>query len=300
MRNIRFGRFAISKIADMDSIPYPAQRVCPDATPEILRTIAARLGPAVLKPDSLEFMMSFNCFIIRSGRHTALVDACIGNDKERPHRPAWHRRQAPFLDELRGLGLKPEDFDVVLCTHLHADHVGWNTRLVNGQWVPTFPNAQYVMAETEYEYWRKFHAAGPPADSTVHDAFMDSVLPVVAKGQAVMVPMNHEIEPGLYLEGTPGHTPGAVVIHVEDGGQHAVLCGDMMHHPSQVIFPEWSTNFCADPDMSRKARVDFVRRHADTGTRILTGHFPPPTIGQIRRDGSRHRFEFETLERDNV
>lgn len=294
MRNVPFGRFTISKIADIDRGLYPAQGMFPDATPELLQAAYPKLGDAVVDPATRNLVLSFNCFVIRTGRHTILVDACIGNDKERTARPGWHRRKGPFLDTLRGLGITPEDIDIVLCTHLHADHVGWNTRLVNGRWVPTFPNARYLIAEAEYRYWRGLHDSHPP-EPLLHGSFADSVLPVVESGQAVMVKADHEVETGIHLEGTPGHTPGAVVIHVEDGGARAVLCGDMVHHPVQIIHPEWVTNFCVDPALSSRARVEFVRRHAETGTRVLSAHFPTPTSGQIRRDGARHVFAFDAL-----
>jgi glyoxylase-like metal-dependent hydrolase (beta-lactamase superfamily II) len=292
MRDVPFGRFSISKIADLENVLFSPQAMYPDATEAALRDAQPRLGAKLIDAATLNLMLSFNCFLVRTGRHTILVDSCIGNDKERPTRPAWHRRNAPFLDTLKGLGVAPENVDFVLCTHLHADHVGWNTRLVNGKWVPTFPNAQYVMAETEYRHWRALHDSKPP-EPVLHGSFADSVLPVVDSGQALMVPMDHQVASGVHLEGAPGHTPGGVVIHVEDGGTRAILVGDLMHHPIQVLHPEWSTNFCEDPAASRRTRIDFVRRHADTGTRILTSHFPAPTIGEIRRDGRGHVFVFE-------
>jgi len=292
MRNVPFGRFSISKIAEFENVLYAPQTLYPDATEAALRAAGGRLGPKLVDPATLSLVMSFNCYVVRTGRHTILVDSCIGNDKDRPSRPTWHRRQGPFLDTLKSLGVTPESVDYVLCTHLHADHVGWNTRLVNGAWVPTFPNAQYLIAETEYRHWRALHDSRP-AEPVLFGSFADSVLPVIDSGQAVMVPMDHEVTAGIHLEGAPGHTPGNVVIHVEDGGAKAVLSGDLMHHPIQVLHPEWSTNFCVDPAGSRRSRIDFVRRHADTGARVLTGHFPAPTAGQIHRDGSGYVFTFD-------
>ncbi len=292
MRNVPFGRFSISKIAEFENVLYSPQTLYPDATEAALRAAGGRLGPKLVDPATLSLVMSFNCYVVRTGRHTILVDSCIGNDKERPSRPTWHRRKGPFLDTLKGLGVTSENVDYVLCTHLHADHVGWNTRLVNGAWVPTFPKAQYLIAETEYRHWRALHDSRP-AEPVLFGSFSDSVLPVIDSGQAVMVPMDHEVITGIHLEGAPGHTPGNVVIHVEDGGAKAILSGDLMHHPIQVLHPEWSTNFCVDPVGSRRSRIDFVRRHADTGARVLTGHFPAPTAGQIHRDGSGYVFTFD-------
>jgi glyoxylase-like metal-dependent hydrolase (beta-lactamase superfamily II) len=177
-----------------------------------------------------------------------------------------------------------------MCTHLHIDHVGWNTKLQNGRWVPTFPNANYLFHSKEYEYWEQEHknkewARGP---------FIDSVLPVVEAGRATMVAGDHEIDAGLWLEHTPGHTPGAVCLHVEDSGEHGIFCGDLMHHPLQVPEPQWSSIFCEDPHQSRETRMAFVDKHAETETMVLPAHFGGVGGGHIVGGGpdGKPKFRF--------
>ena len=291
MTSLKIGRFTIGQIVELEEQKYKANAMLPDATQEGLREQSQRLGPRFIEPETLDLFLTFGCYVVRTGRHNILVDGCIGEDKERPTRPVWHRRKGPFLSILKSYGLTPEDIDVVLCTHLHADHVGWNTRLVNGKWVPSFPRARYLIAEPEYRHWKSQHDAAK--EPILHGSFADSVLPVVQSGQAVMVKPDHEVEAGVRLEPAFGHTPGNVVIHVEDGNARAVLLGDVMHHPVQVAYPEWSTNFCTDPAASRRTRASLLQRCANTETRVLTAHFARPTVGRVVRDGARFAFQFE-------
>ena len=175
-----------------------------------------------------------------------------------------------------------------MCTHLHTDHVGWNTRLQDGSWVPTFPNANYVFHKIEYNFWEEEHQA----QEWARDAFQDSVLPVVESGKALLVAGDHEIDNGVWLEHTPGHTPGAVCLHVEKGGDHGVFCGDLMHHPLQVPESQWSTIFCEDPDLSRETRMAFVERYAETDTMVLPCHFAGNGGGHIVRGGPEGKLKF--------
>ncbi len=296
MQNLAIGQFTIDRLAELEDVPMPPNNMFPDATEAVLRAEQPRLGPRHIDA-SLTLLLSFNSFVVRTGKHTILVDACIGNDKERVERPHWHRRKGPFLDHLAGLGVAPEQVDFVLCTHLHADHVGWNTKLVNGQWVPTFPKAQYLFAEAEYAHWKRCHDASP-GEPLMHGSFADSVLPVVRSGQATMVAMNHRVQAGVQLEPAVGHTPGNVVLHIEDGGGHAVLLGDVMHHPIQLAHPEWSTHFCFDAVQSRQTRRTLLERFAGSQTRLLTAHFQAPApkrsnAVRVVRDGAAFGYVFD-------
>ena len=237
------GGISVRRIADLESLPFPVGAIFPDQTVDITRSLTDRFGPLHIDPGTLEIFLSFHSFVIRTGAHTILVDLCVGNDKIRADRPQWHMRDGPFLTHLAAVGVTPEDVDFVMCTHLHADHVGWNTKRAGGEWVPTFANAEYLFAEKEYAYWRAEYDKNPP-ELLLHGSFEDSVLPVVAAGQATMVAGDHRVEAGIYLEPAYGHTPGNVVVHVEDGGDHAIVCGDAIHHPVQLAHPECSTNFC--------------------------------------------------------
>jgi glyoxylase-like metal-dependent hydrolase (beta-lactamase superfamily II) len=161
-----------------------------------------------------------------------------------------------------------------MCTHLHWDHVGWNTRLADGKWVPTFPKARYVMAKREYDHWLGVHDSG--VDTPHARAFGDSILPVVKTGQALLVGDDYALDDGLWFEAYPGHTPGNVVIHAKSGGERGVFIGDVLHHPLQCLKPEWSTMACTDPVGSRVSRTRLVQEHADNGTLVLPAHFPAP------------------------
>lgn len=279
-----FGSTKISRVIDLESVPYPFDAIYPDATEEIIRQLAERLPEQHFSDSKTEVHLSFHSYLVRTEHHTILVDMCCGNDKDRPARPVWHMRNGPFLENLSSAGVTREDVDYVMCTHLHADHVGWNTMLDNGEWVPTFPNAQYLFAEKEFDYWQGLHDANPP-EPVMYGSFADSVLPVMDTGQAVLVAGDHEVGSGVHLEPAYGHTPGNVVIHVEDGDGHAVLCGDTIHHPVQLIHPEWSTNFCADQDQSRATRLALMNEYAGTDSILLPAHFQAPEYGQLRRDG---------------
>src|SRR5579863_6706595 len=171
MQPIRIGNFEIARIADYQGPFFDPPAFFPDFDPEVVRANAALLGPRLIDPATGKLIFSFHSFVVRTGHHTILIDSCIGNDKERPSRPQFNRMHSSFIADLAGLGVKPEEVDYVMCTHLHWDHVGWNTRLVDGSWVPTFPNAKYVMAKREFEHWQG--AAQRGEDSPHRTAFED-------------------------------------------------------------------------------------------------------------------------------
>ena len=266
---IRIGSAAVDGVLEWAGSYRDPLEMYPDATREAVERHRGWLEPDSLDPESGALVMAFQSYLLRTDRLTILIDTCVGNDKNRPLRPNWHRRNWPWMDNLRACGVTPEEIDVVLCTHLHTDHVGWNTRLKDGRWTPTFPNARYLFHEKEYAYWQREYRD----QEWLRDAFEDSVLPVVEAGRAVMVAGDHEIDHGLFLEPAPGHTPGAVCLHLKDGGQHAVFCGDLMHHPLQVPEAQWSSIFCTDPDLSRRTRMAFVDRFAETDSMVLPAHF---------------------------
>lgn len=294
MLRTRLGEAEVIRIADMEGYRTTTAKTMPGVTPELLAAQAKLLGPQFIDPATHQILLSFHSYLIRRAGKVVLVDACLGADKERPTRPFWHRLKGDFLEQLARIGVRPEDVDAVMCTHLHADHVGWNTRLVNGQWVPTFPNARYIMAEAEYRHWEAHYKnTGPTLN---HGSFADSVLPVVDSGQAELVSMDHRVDAGIHLEAAPGHTPGSVLIHVEDQGQHGVMTGDLIHHPLQLACPDVQTTFCEDPPASARTRVALCERYADTGSRIYTAHFPAPSSGRILRDGKVFRFGFDHCE----
>ena len=291
MKATRIGAFEVQRITEFEGPFIEPRTFFPDFDPEVLRAHPDMTGPGLVDPATGKLVFSFHCFVVRTGRHTILIDTCLGNDKERPTRPQFHRLRTPFLSDLAGAGVKPEEVDYVMCTHLHWDHVGWNTRLQDGRWVPTFPNARYVMARREFEHWQGEHGKGE--DTPHRRAFEDSVLPIVRAERSVLVDDDYAFEDGLWFESAPGHTPGNVVIHARSGGDHAVFLGDVLHHQFQLMKPEWSTLACSDRELSKTTRMRLVEEYAANGTRLLPGHFPAPTVGRIVRRGGGYRYAFE-------
>jgi glyoxylase-like metal-dependent hydrolase (beta-lactamase superfamily II) len=269
---------------------FPASFIFPDATPEAIDAHRAWLEPRLLDPATGHLVLGFHAFVVRTPRRTIVVDTCGGNDKPRPRKPRYHRQQWPFLERLAAAGVEPESVDTVVCTHLHVDHVGWNTRLVDGRWVPTFPRARYLFARAEWEFWRREYASERFVDDPYAD---DSIVPVFEAGQAELVAADHVLDDGVRLLPTPGHTPGHVCVQVTGGGREAVMSGDLMHHPVQCAEPDWSSTFCVDPAHSRRTRRAFLERYAGTDTLIMPAHFPAPTAGRIVAEGRAWRFAFD-------
>lgn len=229
-------------------------------------------------------ILSIHALIVESQGQRIIVDTCLGNDKERTV-DGWARRQGPFLEDLARAGFPPERIDTVMCTHLHVDHVGWNTMLVDGQWTPTFPQARYLFARQEWEYWQAHEQEefGP--------VIADSVRPIVEAGLAELVQMDHRLTDEVWLEPTPGHTPGHVSVRISSRGEEAVITGDMTHHPCQLAHPEWAANVDYDPVQSTQTRRAFYARYADQPILVIGTHFATPTAGRIVRDGGAYRLD---------
>ena len=280
------GDIPVARVVEAEGAFAAVDFLLPAFDPAILQT-SPWLKPAFVDEEN-KVMMSFHSYVIRTPDHTIFVDGCVGNDKERPLRPVWHRQQGDFLARLAAAGVQPEEVDVVFCTHLHADHVGWNTQLRNGRWVPTFPNARYLFSKIEYQHWEREHRAalarGEPAPN--HGSFADSVLPVMEAKQADLVAGDHEIESGLHLEPAPGHTPGGCLLHVRSRGAHGIFSGDVIHTPVQLADPGLSSRFCSDAALSARTRRALCERIADTPSVLFTGHFPAPSAARIVRLGN--------------
>jgi glyoxylase-like metal-dependent hydrolase (beta-lactamase superfamily II) len=233
-------------------------------------------------------VITIQSFLIRAAGKTILVDACSGDHKDR-RRPFFDRREWGWLEKLEAAGVHPEDIDFVLCSHLHVDHVGWNTRLENGTWVPTFPNARYLISKREWDYWRS--NPGVASLARTGDFISDSVTPVVQAGQAELIDDRHGFSDCINIEPGHGHTPGQFTVRLGGGGKEAILAADVMHTPLQLRYPHWSTHFCVDPKLARQTRQDFLKRHCN-GPMVFPAHFPSPTGGRILRDGDHYGFEY--------
>lgn len=281
---LQIGDIRVDSVLEYEGLYRTPEELYPAATPDLVDSHRGWMEPFYMDSASGRMIIAFRSFLIRTGGLTILVDGCVGNDKNRPLRPEWHHKTFPWMDNLRAHGVAPEEVDYVMCTHLHVDHVGWNTKLENGRWVPTFPNAKYLFHETEYAFWEAEHAG----QDWIRDAFEDSVLPVVSAGQVEMVKADHQIADGIVLEPSPGHTPGHVSLNVAQGNARGVFCGDMMHHPIQVSEPQLYSVFCSDQQQSCATRADFVDRHADTDTLVLPAHFRGKDTGGGHIVGNMH------------
>lgn len=282
---LHIGSVVIHSLVEIEA-GHIIQSGLPEATPDAVRAIPW-LQPEFATDGNLKAVIQ--SFIVETLEHRILVDTCNGNRKHRTDLPEWNNLQLPFLEQMQGIGLTPEDIDIVLNTHMHCDHVGWNTRLVDGAWVPTFPNAIYLMVQKEYDYWTS------PLDKEVNDdraAFADSVQPIVTAGKATFVDSNYAITSTVSLFPTHGHTPGHVSVLIEDSGERAVITGDVLYSPCQIAHPEWGTPFDTDTKVATETRRKFLSDCADTKTVIVGSHFPPPTCGTIKT--SNEGFWFDT------
>ena len=229
-----------------------------------------------------DIVVHFQAFVIEAQGKRIMVDPCVGNDKPRQH-PLVAMRDGPFLRRLADAGFPRESIDVVLCTHMHVDHCGWNTMLVEGHWVPTFPNARYLFAKAEFAHAR--------ADDTgdAQAIFEDSIRPIFDAGLADLVPPDHVIVEGIRLEPTPGHTPGHCSVAISSRGSEALITGDILHHPLQAAMPHISSHFCWDPEEAVATRRKILDRIASRNAVMLGTHFSGPTAVNIRADGDAWR-----------
>jgi glyoxylase-like metal-dependent hydrolase (beta-lactamase superfamily II) len=289
MRQITIGDVSITSIIERDGPWRTPEAMFPAYDPELGKAFLAELDPEVFDPASGRMVITYQTYVVRTPRHTILVDTCTGEDKGYPA-PMDFPKQ-PWLAGFHAAGLRFEDIDYVFCTHLHIDHCGWNTRLVNGRWVPTFPRAKYVFHKRECAAWEKATAEGANPPGAV---WRMNCLPVVEAGQALLVDDDFTLDDTVWLTPTPGHSPCHCCVNIKSGGQRAVVTGDLMHHALQVREPGWYTVFDWDKEEAVRSRRSFFASVADTGTLILPIHFPSPTVGLIGADGgARFTYRFK-------
>ncbi len=267
-----------------------------DATPEEVQKIDW-LAPNYAN-NAGEMSGIIQSFVIQTPNRLIVVDTCVGDQKERVAVDAWHRSQHRFLDKFRSAGFDPDKVDIVLCTHLHVDHVGWNTKLEHGKWVPTFPNARYLFSETEFSFWETEYQA-PLLDPAAaqdqqelaaavmqglqHQTHADSVMPIFKHNLADLVQSDHKVCEGVSLVPTPGHTPGHVSVHIHSGGQEALITGDCFHHPCQIAKPKWGTLVDYDTEQSTATRQSLCGSLHRSGATIIGSHFSKPSAGKLEQ-----------------
>ncbi|MGY8681163.1 MBL fold metallo-hydrolase [Bradyrhizobium sp. UFLA05-153] len=273
------GQVRITKFVEMETVGS-TRFILPLASNEEIRKLPWLIPHFATEQGRLK--MSIHSLVVETPSRRIVVDTGLGNDKQGRNVPTWNNRNTPFLEMMTTAGFAPDSIDTVLCTHLHVDHVGWNTRLDGGQWVPSFPNAGYVFGRTEYEYWRD-HSTEPDKAAV----FTDSVKPIVDAGLAELIPSDHRLCEEISMIPTPGHSPGHMSVLIRSGGEQALLAGDAAHHPCQMAHLDWCSTVDSDPQQSARTRRDLFSRFADTATLVIGGHF---SGGHIKRDGDAFKF----------
>ena len=265
------GKVRITRVVEME-VTGGTRFILPDATREAVRGYRW-MHPHFMDDDG-NLVMSIHALVVDTGDHRIMVDTCIGNDKQRAI-PTWSNLQTSFLADLENAGYPTATIDTVLCTHLHVDHVGWNTMLVDGEWVPTFPEARYLVAETEWRFWRDVESS--------QDVLADSVRPVMDAGLVDFVAEDHRLCDEVWLEPTPGHTPGHVSVHIASEGVDALITGDCIHHPCQMTRTDWCSSADTDRSLGRRTRESLLERYADSDVLVIGTHFATPTAGYVER-----------------
>ena len=277
----RIGAVTVTKIVELE-VTGGSRFILPQATREAVLPIGW-LQPHFA--DELgRLKMSIHALVVETPSRRIVVDTCLGNDKENRRIPTWNKLQTNFLADLAAAGYRRETIDTLVCTHLHVDHVGWNTMLVDGRWVPTFPNARYLMGRIEYAHW-----TGQRERDDMTAILADSVAPVWEAGLVDLVETDHRVCDEVSLVPTLGHTPGHVSVRIASQGEEALITGDFMHHPCQIAHPAWSSTADGDPIEARLTRERMLTRLADAPILVIGTHFAGRTAGHIVRDGDAYR-----------
>ena len=276
---IVLGDISIHRVVEQQGPFFQALEFFPTLTPALLEEHRAWLQPTYLDASG-NLILCVQSYLVRTPHHNILIDACVGNHKPRPNRPAWHMLASDqYQRNLAATGVGVDDIDYVMCTHLHVDHVSWNTRLDNGRWVPTFPNARYLFADRELAFWSEEEKADPAALPWI----TDSVLPIVAANRADVVRSDHVLNDLVRLMPTPGHTIDHFSVHIGKAGQDALVAGDMLHSPLQARYPELGMRADYDSVLSGQTRRRVLERFCDSPTLLCAVHLPSPSVGRITR-----------------
>ncbi len=274
------GGIEVLRVEESLGSGFRPSALLPDWTPEAIAPHLSWLVPGHFDPGRDRLIMSIHSWVLKTRHHTILIDTCVGNHKPRPGSPRFHMLDRPYMANLGATGIRVEEVDYVLRTHLHVDHVGWNTRLKDGRWVPTFPNAKYVFSKTDRDYFDPARGEGGK-DVLNAQVFNDSVLPILEAGQDMVVDGTQQLGDALTISPAPGHSPGHVLIALQSRGSEALFTGDIMHHPIQIHCPDWSSAFCFDPGAARRSRRRVLERAAARGSVLYPAHFAEPHIARV-------------------
>jgi glyoxylase-like metal-dependent hydrolase (beta-lactamase superfamily II) len=280
------GDATIHRIIEMECGITPAREFLPNLTQEVLDANRSWMHPKALDSED-RLVLCFQSYVVQTGGKNILVDSCIGNDKDRPLRPIWNKKKDDaFMTGLAAAGLTVNDIDFVLCTHLHVDHIGWNTRLENGRWVPTFPKARYIFSKTELDFWVEAAKKGDQPQ------IVDSVIPIVEAKACDLVTSDHSLSDLVTLIPTPGHTIDHYAVTLGKGGRDAVFTGDLIHTPLQALHTELAFRMDYNPAQGAATRKRFLETYCDTNTLCCFAHFPSPSKGYVKRWGDGFKCDY--------
>ncbi|MES4909308.1 MULTISPECIES: MBL fold metallo-hydrolase [unclassified Streptomyces] len=284
-KSVVLGDVEVIRVVEWQAPYAPARTLVPESTTEIWTDNEDWLAPGHWDAGSDRVVVALQTWVLRSGGRTVLVDTSVGNGRERPGSPHFHQWQGDFLGLLTRAGVHPEQVDVVVNTHLHGDHVGWNTLGVDGGWAPTFPNAQYLIPAADDFHYGPDNAYGNGLRADDRLIYEDSIAPIHQSGQAVLWEDTYRIDEHLTLEAAPGHTPGSSVLRLESAGDRAVFVGDLLHSPVQILQPRWNSCFCLDPGQAVASRRRILERAAAARELVVPAHFGGSGAMEVRKEG---------------
>ncbi len=286
MQQITLGDVTITRVEEYyGPVDLTPRAFFPEGPEKVWADNASWLVPDFHDPATDNVRTALQTWVLHSEGKTILVDTGVGNHKHRPYAPVWGYLNTDFLGNLARAGVRPEDVDIVINTHLHVDHVGWNTRLDGRQWVPTFPNATYILPERDFEFWNPENEHKSVFGRGNQNVFEDSVAPVHQAGKALLWDGSLDIDANLRLELAPGHTPGSSVLALDSRGDRALFVGDLLHSPVQIVDPDTNSCFCENPAESRATRRRILGRAAEENTLVFPAHLGGHGAAEVRRDG---------------
>jgi glyoxylase-like metal-dependent hydrolase (beta-lactamase superfamily II) len=294
MDKFRVGDITVHRIEEWAGEFSPPQFLFPDYSTDVFNAKAPQIVPDYYHPGSNMIVGYVQSWLLEVGGQKILFDSCSGDGKPRPGIPIFSDLRTPYLTNLEKAGFRPEDIDIVVCSHLHIDHVGWNTRQVDGQWVPTFPNAKYLLPRIDRSYWDPALGYASEGGRAVNqNVFEDSVQPILDMARHELVEAGHLVADGLMLAAGPGHTPGHLFLRVQSAGERALFVGDIMHSPMQIYYPDWNSAFCEDGLAARKTRRAVIEEAAQTRALVFPAHFAGRHAVRIAERGTSFSPVFE-------
>lgn len=280
---LSFGPALMTTIGDLDPFALPIDLLFPGRNVETLRPHETVLAPHHVNFDNGQILLGIQSHLLQIGTLNVLIDTCIGEHKQRPRRTDWHERAATgYIERLAAVGLSPDDIDIVLCSHLHADHIGWNTRLANGRWVPTFPKARYLIGRREFDQWHAEEEKTPGSHN--HGSFADSVMPLIEASCVEFVDEGFSLCDGVNLIALPGHTEGQIGLCLCHQQKQAFFCADAIHTPVQVFEPDWASRFCSNPQAAIATRRSLLSQAAEADALLIPAHLRHFSALRIRHE----------------